>query len=88
MWKPTLSTGVGFCERDVWSRAARRQAASRSQELEVDEDAEITLGFKIRMEKSDDDDVKVTIRWLKGHDSVIFESFCGMVKRKLGEAVK
>jgi 23S rRNA (adenine1618-N6)-methyltransferase len=88
MWKPSISTGIGFCERDVWSRAARRQAASKGQEMEFDEDADMALGFKITVEKSGEAGAKVTIRWLKGHDSVLFESFCGMVKRRFEEAVK
>jgi len=87
MWKPSISTGVGFCEKDVWSRTARRQAVLKGQEMELDEDADMALGFKIRVEKSGDAGAKVTVRWLKGHDSVLFESFCGMVKRKLEEAV-
>jgi 23S rRNA (adenine1618-N6)-methyltransferase len=48
----------------------------------------MALGFKITVEKSGEAGAKVTIRWLKGHDSVLFESFCGMVKRKFEEAVK
>ena len=49
----------------------------------------MALGFKIFVEKAINElGVKVTIRWLKGNDSVLFESFCGMVKRKLEEAMK
>lgn len=29
---------------------------------------------------------KVCMRWVRGEDSVIFESFCGMIKRKLEES--
>ncbi|KAI5292410.1 hypothetical protein KEM52_006377 [Ascosphaera acerosa] len=28
-------------------------------------------------------EVEVTVRWLKGADSVVFESFCGMLKRRM-----
>lgn len=31
---------------------------------------------------------RIVIRWLKGHDSVLFESFCGMLKRRVEEASK
>jgi 23S rRNA (adenine1618-N6)-methyltransferase len=49
----------------------------------------MALGFKIYVEKSADvAGIKVTIRWLKGHDNVLFESFCGMVKRNLEEGLK
>jgi len=81
MWKPSISTGVGFSEKAVWSRAARRHAAKIQDEMEED-DGDIALGFKIHVEGIAEG-MRVTIRWLKGHDSVLFESFCGMIKRKL-----
>lgn len=28
-------------------------------------------------------EVQVLIRWIQGTDSVLFESFCGMLKRKM-----
>ena len=88
MWRISISTGVGFSEKAVWSRAARRQAA-KGEETEVDREAEMALGFKIHVGKTlEETGVQVTIRWLKGHDSVLFESFCGMVKRKLEESMK
>lgn len=85
MWKPNISAGVGFTSKAVWSRASRRRA-SKGQAVSDDE-AIISLGFKIhvRAGEPDGEGTKVCIRWLKGHDSVLFESFCGMVKRKLQE---
>ena len=55
-----------------------------------DDDPEMTLGFKIHVEpkQSDESGTKVTIRWLKGHDTVLFESFCGMLKRKIEDSTK
>jgi 23S rRNA (adenine1618-N6)-methyltransferase len=43
------------------------------------------LGFKIHIAGLVDVQAvnMVTVRWIKGHDSVLFESFCGMLKRKL-----
>lgn len=40
-------------------------------------------------EKEDDRGVVVivTIRWLRGQDHVLFESFCGWLKRKLGSGI-
>lgn len=85
-----LATGMGYVMNNVWSRAFRRKHnsaggsdhAGRTQESEVEEAA---LAFKIqaRYAHGSTDTVVVTIRWLKGNDSVLFESFCGMVKRKL-----
>lgn len=76
---------------NVWSRQARRKKKQQPQDdnqmkVEVDEE-EAALGFKIQLRQSmtaaDSGDVEVHIRWLKGSDSVLFESFCGMLKRKV-----
>ena len=82
-------TGVGFAKQNVWSRAARRRR--RSQDLQ-DKDAvqddddpdEAALGFKIQTkQRKTEAHVEIIIRWLKGNDAVLFESFCGMLKRQL-----
>lgn len=103
MWKPMISTGVGFAGGNVWSRAARRrqnrvprnQEADEEDEDEEIEEQEMVFGFKITVREVGEDgsqvgagkgkDVQVVIRWLKGFDSALFESFCGMIKRKLEE---
>ena len=97
-YRPNLSAGIGFAPKDVWSRSARRQtkkeemtAQTASNESmdedamdEDDDEAEPALGFKIQLTRVEDGKgVDVLIRWLQGHDSVLFESFCGMVKRQL-----
>lgn len=97
-YRPNLSAGIGFAPKDVWSRSARRQrkkeemtAQPASNESvdgdamdEDDDGAESAVGFKIQLtEVEDGTGVDVSIRWLQGHDSVLFESFCGMVKRQL-----
>ncbi|KAH8809134.1 hypothetical protein F5884DRAFT_858636 [Xylogone sp. PMI_703] len=91
-WKETTAAGIALAEKDVWSRASRR-ALRRSQghtsESEKNEGEggkkDIALGVKIHVEEPTEEssDLKTTIRWLKGHDSVLFESLCGMLKRKL-----
>jgi 23S rRNA (adenine1618-N6)-methyltransferase len=43
------------------------------------------LGFRIDLRLEADTSVSMVIRWLKGMDQVLFESFCGMIKRKFGE---
>ncbi|KAI4105235.1 MAG: hypothetical protein LQ339_003566 [Xanthoria mediterranea] len=43
---------------------------------------EATLGFKIQLARGSEV-VAVSIRWLQGVDCVLFESFCGMVKRQM-----
>ncbi|OKL62360.1 hypothetical protein UA08_03054 [Talaromyces atroroseus] len=46
------------------------------------------LGFRIDLSLQADGSVHVVIRWLKGLDQVLFESFCGMVKRKIMEEIR
>ena len=84
-WRKNLGTGVGFGMENVWSRQARRkmQATGAAQKGDIDEH-EAALGFKVQVKQEGiDRRVRVLIRWLKGTDSVLFESFCGMLKRKL-----
>lgn len=83
-WKEEVSTGVGFAPKNVWSRAARRHAASDGGGEEDD----MAFGFKIHVQELPRAEngplvIEVVVRWLKGNDSVLFESFCGMIKRKI-----
>ena len=86
-----MATGVGFANGNVWSRAARRKQqqsleGSTSEDdamNEGDEDGGPALGFKIQLRKGNERSVEVMVRWLQGRDSVLFESFCGMLKRQL-----
>ncbi|CUS09086.1 unnamed protein product [Tuber aestivum] len=79
-WDPLVSAGWGGVKGNVWSRAARR-AKARGLEMEgISSGA--ALGFRVGMEKGDQN-VKVKIRWTRGTDSVLFESLCGMIKRKV-----
>ncbi|KAJ5042257.1 uncharacterized protein L3040_004810 [Drepanopeziza brunnea f. sp. 'multigermtubi'] len=91
-WKSTIYTGIGFSGKAVWSRAARRHVTkSHDAAMEDDSDEEeMAFGCKVQVEANAGGvgGSKITIRWLKGHDSVLFESFCGMLKRKIEEEVK
>lgn len=95
-WKAAIATGVGFVMDNVWSRFFRRKRKAiekqqggddsvATEEAKEVEDEEALLGFQIqlRYDKGSQDSVVVVVRWLKGNDSVLFESFCGMVKRTL-----
>jgi 23S rRNA (adenine1618-N6)-methyltransferase len=90
MWKAKIFTGVGFSNRAVWSRASRRHASNQGAGKSSDDAVEMALGFRITVEEipGGQGGAKTTIRWLKGHDSVLFESFCGMLKRKIEEVTK
>lgn len=89
MWRANIVTGLGFSEKAVWSRAARRQAiqAAVSPDSADKRDPEVSLGFKIFVDKHGEGS-QILIWWVKGHDSVLFESFCGMTKRKVEEGIK
>ena len=39
--------------------------------------------FKVKLQRHDNGNVEVQVRWLQGVDSVLFESFCGMLKRQM-----
>ncbi len=56
-------------------------------ESENMEEDDMALGFKIHVEQlpGGQPGSRTTVRWVQGHDSVLFESFCGMVKRKMEE---
>ncbi|KAI9844452.1 MAG: hypothetical protein M1830_007602, partial [Pleopsidium flavum] len=90
-WRTATLTGVGFAEQNVWSRAARRRKTNQdfpgNDNLlrdRADEEDEMAFGFKIQAKpREDSKGVEVVIRWLKGNDSVLFESFCGMLKRQI-----
>lgn len=92
-WNKGLTAGVGFAKENVWSRQARRKmrgtgndstsAAANSAEMDEDQAA---LGFKVQLRldiSGENKKVQMQLRWLKGADTVLFESFCGMLKRKL-----
>lgn len=86
-YQPTLSIGIGYATSNVWSRAARRkkdnlQVVEDVVNDEEDEDEEPAIGFKVHLKAAEIGQV-VQVRWLRGKDSVLFESFCGMLKRQM-----
>ncbi|KAJ5836328.1 hypothetical protein N7447_002354 [Penicillium robsamsonii] len=89
-WDQSRSAGTGFAAENVWSRFARRKmklAGEGAAKLKVIP-AQVALGVRlqirlVRGQKPDEKEVKVLVRWAQGTDTVLFESFCGMMKRKL-----
>ncbi|POS87488.1 hypothetical protein EPUL_001351, partial [Erysiphe pulchra] len=80
-WDKNSLTGKGVCDKDVWSRASRRKNMSQSQEKNVDYDSNrLSFGFEIQANKYCETKKcnQIIIRWVKGHDTILFESFCGM----------
>lgn len=88
-YRTELSEGVGFAKSNVWSRAARRKREQASEtgadDFEEDEPEEPALAVKISIRLPRKGGVTAMVRWLQGRDSVLFESFCGMLKRRLSE---
>ncbi|OQE25960.1 hypothetical protein PENFLA_c007G04548 [Penicillium flavigenum] len=90
-WDQAQSAGTGFAAENVWSRFARRKMKLAGEEgaarLKVIPD-QVALGVRLQIrlargQKPEEKEVKVLVRWKQGTDTVLFESFCGMVKRKL-----
>jgi 23S rRNA (adenine1618-N6)-methyltransferase len=82
-WKNVITQSLGMAERDVWSRKARRRKEDVSADA-MDEDGEAALVFKISLSQNTGvSRVSTNVRWLQGKDLVLFESFCGWLKRKV-----
>jgi 23S rRNA (adenine1618-N6)-methyltransferase len=97
-WRSSMNAGVVLAKENVWSRAARRKRRRQSEmalhgneDMEIDEvhdladdsmdtDSEEAVALAVKISISDS---KVDVRWLKGVDTILFESFCGMLKREL-----
>ncbi|CZT19704.1 uncharacterized protein RCC_05556 [Ramularia collo-cygni] len=92
-WRSGSHMGVMEARENVWSRAARRKkkfqgekiddqgSGESKDEMMVDESEEeepVALAVKITCKNEE-----VDVRWLRGHDHVVFSSFCGMLKRAL-----
>ncbi|KAJ5108270.1 hypothetical protein N7456_004945 [Penicillium angulare] len=91
-WDKNLSAGIGFASENVWSRQARRKGKLAEQQGTASKPTlnlkETELGVRVqlslaRAKDSEAHEIKVLISWIQGTDHVLFESFCGMLKRKL-----
>jgi 23S rRNA (adenine1618-N6)-methyltransferase len=93
-YHPSSGAGIGFAKENVWSRSARRQkarsghsAANYNNSDEDEGEEKPRLGFKIEMKPTQDaKGIQVLIRWILGTDTVMFESFCGMLKSQMTAA--
>nr|POE94425.1 putative methyltransferase-like protein c27d7.08c [Quercus suber] len=96
-WQTDGSVGVLETSQNVWSRSARRKrerndsaaAQGRAGEENVGmgcaEDGELTrddIALAVRITSKFE---QVDVRWLRGQDFVLFQSFCGYLKRGLCE---
>lgn len=92
VWSELKDAGVMQCKENVWSRAAKRQimfeerarAAVGGSDItkedghEDEEDETVALAVKITCKKDE-----VEVRWLRGKEYAVFESFCAMLQRTL-----
>lgn len=86
-WKAAAGIGVMEAKENVWSRAARRRRkmqtyadSTTSQGDDEDSEEEMAVALAVKMTVADE---TVEVRWLRGLEHVVFESFCGMLKHAL-----
>ncbi|KAJ2906187.1 hypothetical protein MKZ38_002612 [Zalerion maritima] len=81
--------GTGRARENVWNRAWRRKKergeATVERATSMPPDGTCAFGFSVVI-KASDEEVKVMVKWREGHNHVMFESFCGFLKRKLAES--
>ncbi|KAI1266978.1 hypothetical protein F5Y18DRAFT_353511 [Xylariaceae sp. FL1019] len=94
-WSKHDHRGVGFSHGDVWSRAYRRKkaredpnAAQQAYKIDLADSGLCSFGFSIRVElpAALDQPPTVVVRWLRGGDHALFESFAGVIRRRLRES--
>lgn len=89
-WDKALSKGLGRASENVWSRAWRRkkQLEARDKASNPEEPSDLgetklcRFGFAVSV-RAESEKVSVILRWVEGHDQVLFESFGGYVLRPL-----
>ena len=90
-WNQEDLSGICLAKENVWSRAARRKKARTEQgdqrastNMEVGGE-DVALGVKISKVRGHGE---VVIRWLQGSDSMLLETFRGMLNRELRKACR
>ncbi|KAF2161122.1 hypothetical protein M409DRAFT_28452 [Zasmidium cellare ATCC 36951] len=81
-WSGVQDAGVLECWGNVWGRKARRRKVREGEgggERVVGE-GPVKLAVKVMCR-----DQEVEVRWLRGNDYTLYESFCGMMKRAMKE---
>lgn len=76
--------------KDTNAREGHGSEDDEDEKDEEDEDGAASLpklGFKIKLSSTTQDEekssIRILIRWITGNDSVIFESFCGMLRNQM-----
>lgn len=55
-----------------------QETKSQSEVPKAEDPVEVALRFDIDVRECD-----MEVRWLQGQDNILFESFCGMLKRSM-----
>ena len=64
----------------------REEAMHEEDDEEGQEHEDPALGFKIQIRATESDtaeQLEVNVRWLHGYETVLWESFCGMLRRRV-----
>ncbi|EME85676.1 uncharacterized protein MYCFIDRAFT_41101 [Pseudocercospora fijiensis CIRAD86] len=93
VWRPLLDAGVMQCKEDVWSGKARRKRKQKEKLASLGKDTEVEpspngdvegdeneVGLAVKVSCKDQE---VEVRWLRGHDQILFNSFCAVLRRAL-----
>ncbi|KXS95410.1 hypothetical protein AC578_6778 [Pseudocercospora eumusae] len=86
VWRPLLDAGIMQCKEDMWSGKARRKRkqkeklASLGKDAGIEAEDEEQVGLAVKVSCKDQE---VEVRWLRGHDQVLFNSFCAVLRRTL-----
>jgi 23S rRNA (adenine1618-N6)-methyltransferase len=88
-WNTESRTGVGEAAQNVWNRAYRRELSRKQKSgeevilLKGTDNMAVKLAFRIVLLEGLER--MVTIDWLRGTDKLLWESFCGMVRKTVLE---
>ncbi|KXT08978.1 hypothetical protein AC579_4025 [Pseudocercospora musae] len=91
--RPLLDAGVMQCKEDMWSGKARRKRKQKEKLASLGSDNKVEaspagdgegdeeqVGLAVKISCNDQE---VEVRWLRGHDQVLFNSFCAVLRRAL-----
>lgn len=79
-WRPLHDMWIMECSGNVWSRAARRKKKFNSEGKVEKDDGEAAVALAVKVACKNEE---VEVRWMRGQEYVLFEGFCGMLKRSL-----
>lgn len=82
-WSQVRDEGILECWGNVWGRKARRKkrfAEGAEEGGEEEYKGPVVVAVKLMCR-----DEEVEVRWLRGWDYTLYESFCGMLKRAMKE---